>query len=78
MLVGGGRYYPPQAFQDQKWQGHSCLSDSSGPLFAIYLRIAEEQDQKRVEVLKRDTDQLLIFVSPCARYHRVITSTVRL
>lgn len=31
----------------------------------MYLRIADEEDRRRIEVLKGDTDQVLIFVSPC-------------
>ncbi len=31
----------------------------------MYLRVAKEQDQSTAELLKADTDQILIFVSPC-------------
>ncbi len=41
----------------------SHFGDSSGPLFAMYLRIADEQDRRRAELLRSDTDQILIFVS---------------
>jgi hypothetical protein len=29
----------------------------------MYLKIAEEQDKKKAEILRTDTDQLLVFVS---------------
>jgi hypothetical protein len=55
--------YPPA--QRQMSQGHSNFSDSSSPLFSMYLRVAKEEDQSTAELLKADTDQILIFVSPC-------------
>ncbi|KAH9963782.1 hypothetical protein BC827DRAFT_1266131 [Russula dissimulans] len=66
-----GHHYPPPSAQYQIWQ--SRFSDSSGPLFAMYLRIAEEQDQKRAERLKADTDQILIF---CGLFSAAVAALV--
>ena len=66
LIPVSGYHYPPPSAQYQMWQ--SSFSDSSGPLFAMYLRIVEEQDQKRVERLKADAEQILIFVSHSVSY----------
>jgi hypothetical protein len=46
-------------------QGASNLGDSSGPLFSIYSKAAEEEDNKMVERWQKDADGILFFVSPC-------------
>ena len=50
--------------QDQPFQGESNFGDSSGPLFSIYSRAAEDEDTKMVERWQKDADGILIFVSP--------------
>ena len=52
--------------QPQPSEGASSGSfgDSSGPLFSIYSKAAEEEDNKMVERWQRDADGILIFVSP--------------
>lgn len=62
-VVLGRNRYPTQFIRRRTSQG-SHFPDSSDRLFAMYLRIAEEEDQMRAELLKADTDQILIFVSP--------------
>jgi hypothetical protein len=62
--VIGSHHYMANAVQHQTSEGLSWLSDGAGPLFAMYVKIAEEQERKRVELLRGDTDQLLVFVSP--------------
>ena len=57
---GHGRCNLPQSAQDQI--SHS--SDTSIPLFALYLRGAEKADWKKSKDLKEDLDQIIIFVSP--------------
>jgi len=56
---------PRRPGQNRELQEEDRLSDCSRPLFSMYLRISEEQDEKRAKHLKEDTDQLLVFVSPC-------------
>lgn len=41
------------------------FGDSSGPLFSIYSKAAEEEDNKMVKRWQKDADGILIFVSPC-------------
>ena len=38
--------------------------DGSGPLFSLYLGMAEEEDRKMAESWKADADGILVFVSP--------------
>jgi len=49
--------------QNQPLQGESNFGDSSGPLFSIYSKAAEEEDNKMVERWQKDADGILIFVS---------------
>ena len=68
-----GLHYPPRSAPNQM----SHFSDSSVPLFTLYLRAAEGHDAKRLKLLKGDIDQILVFVSPCVGYpitHRLINS----
>ena len=43
--------------------GASSFGDSSGSLFSIYSKAAEEEDTKMVERWQKDADGILIFVS---------------
>jgi hypothetical protein len=38
--------------------------DSSGPLFSMYSKAAEEEDMKMIESWRKDANEILIFVSP--------------
>ena len=44
-------------------QGGSIFGDSSGPLFSLYSKIAEEEDDKVTDRWQKDADGILIFVS---------------
>ncbi|KAF8475253.1 hypothetical protein DFH94DRAFT_635656, partial [Russula ochroleuca] len=46
---------------NQASQGESSFGDSSGPLFSIYSKTAEEEDNKNAENWKNDADGILIF-----------------
>ena len=39
------------------------FGDSPGPLFSIYYKAAEEEDEKMVESWQKDAKDILIFVS---------------
>ena len=52
---------------NQPLQGESNFGDSSGPLFSIYSKAAEDEDNKMVERWQKDADGILIFVS-----HRIV------
>ena len=60
------RHGHPMTTTNQPLQGGSNLGDSSGPLFSIYSKAAEEEDKKMVEQWQKDAEGILIFVS-----HRV-------
>jgi hypothetical protein len=53
-----------QPVQDQTSQRLSHPSDTSITLFALYLQRAEKLDWAAFKLLKGDTDQILVFVSP--------------
>jgi hypothetical protein len=48
---------------NQPLQGESNFGDSSGPLFSIYSKAADDEDNKMVERWQKDADGILIFVS---------------
>ena len=56
----GGHQYPP--WSNQGLRGESNFVDSSGPIFSMYLEMAEEEDKKLAESWKADADGILIFV----------------
>jgi hypothetical protein len=62
--VVGGRLQSPT--QDQPSQAGSNFSDSSGPVFSLYSKMAVEEDDKMAERWKTNADGILIFVSLCA------------
>jgi hypothetical protein len=49
---------------NQALQGESNIGDSSGLLFSIYSKAAEDEDSKMVEQWQKDADGILFFVSP--------------
>ena len=56
--------YSKQSSQDNKSHGEPNFVDGSGPLFSMYLELAEEEDKKMAESWKADADATLVFVSP--------------
>ena len=56
---------PSQSAPKPSLQAESIFGDSSGPLFSMYSKAAEEEDNKMVERWQKDADGILIFVSPC-------------
>jgi hypothetical protein len=58
-----------QLTSKQQLQGESKSSDSSGPLFSMYSKAAEDEDKKLVERWHKDADGILIFVSPQTDRH---------
>lgn len=65
VIDASGQRYSLQFAPNQSSQGLSYSPDTSVPLFKLYLQTAENRDSKRLELLKGDTDQILVFVSPC-------------
>ena len=60
------RHEQPQSVQNQLLrppQRESNFGDSSGPLFSLYSKIAEEEDNKMTDRWQKDADGILIFVS---------------
>ena len=62
LRIVGGRQDPVTA-SNQPLQGESNFGDSSGPLFSIYSKAADDEDSKMVERWQKDADGILIFVS---------------
>jgi hypothetical protein len=56
------RLYPPLSVPNQASQGESGFVDSSGPIFSMYMGMAEEEDKKMAESWQADADGILIFV----------------
>ena len=64
----------PQSTPNQALQGEEVnFGDSSGPLFSIYSKATEDEDNKMVERWQKDADGILIFVSPCVANHTVLS-----
>ncbi|KAF8260511.1 hypothetical protein EI94DRAFT_900259 [Lactarius quietus] len=60
-LGADGDQYPPHPAPNRAFQGESSFVDSSGPMFSMYLEMAEEEDKKRAESWKADAEGILIF-----------------
>ena len=54
----------PHPAPNQPLQPESIFGDSSGPLFSMYSKAAEEEDNRMVDRWQKDADGILIFVSP--------------
>ncbi|KAI0247165.1 hypothetical protein BJV78DRAFT_1285746 [Lactifluus subvellereus] len=50
-----------QSTQNQMSQGQSNFSDGSGPLFNMYVKMAEEEDNKSADRWQKDADSILLF-----------------
>ena len=46
-------------------EGQSDYIDGSGPIFSMYLEMAEEEDKKMAESWKADAEGILVFVRLC-------------
>jgi len=57
----------PMTTPNQPLQEESNFGDSSGQLFSIYYKAAEDEDNKMVERWQKDADGILFFVSPHVR-----------
>ena len=64
--IEGGHGDHSQLTPNQPFQEESNFGDSSGPLFSIYSKAADDEDNKMAERWQKDADGILIFVS-----HRV-------
>ena len=64
MFITGGQRDNPPSTPNPPLQAESIFGDSSGSLFSIYTKAAEEEDNKMVERWQKDADGILIFVSP--------------
>jgi hypothetical protein len=69
--MADGHRNHPQSTPYQPLHGESNFGDSSGPLFSIYSKAAEDEDNKMVERWQKDADGILIFVSPRVDIHAV-------
>lgn len=70
--------YGPHTAQIHSSNGESTRSsDDSGPLFNMYLKVAEREDNKMATHWQDDSDAILIFVGPFVPIH-LRTSTKRI
>jgi hypothetical protein len=61
-----------QLTPNQPPQVESNFGDSSEPLFSMYTKAAQDEDNKMVERWQKDADGIIIFVSPCPAIHIVL------
>ena len=76
-LPPGDDQYPPRSPQNQAPKIESGFIDSSGPIFSMYLGMAEEEDEKTAESWKADAEGILVFVRfsplvPCFTLTRLL------
>jgi hypothetical protein len=66
-MIGGHPELTQSALNQpsQPPQGESNFGDGSGPLFSIYSKIAEEEDNRMIDRWQKDADGTLVFVSLC-------------
>ena len=67
MVVTGGHPDQPRSIRDPSLlssQEGSDDRDSSWPLYAMYSKIAQEEDNNDAERRQKDADGILVFVSP--------------
>lgn len=70
--IKGDKHDEPQSTLDQPAKAESMFSDSSGLLFSMYSKAAEDEDNKMVEGWQKDADGILIFVSQCVGIHIIL------
>jgi hypothetical protein len=71
--IGDDGQYPPQSARQNRAsqpEGQSDFIDGSGPIFSMYMEMAEEEDKKLAKSWKADADSILVFVrlyllAPC-------------
>ena len=61
-LIDADRQYTPLSAQNQTWRGGFDFVDSSGPIFSMYMEMADEEDKKLAESWKADAEGILVFV----------------
>ena len=59
----------PLSEQHQPSQGQPTFSDGSEPIFNMYVKMSQEEDNKRADRWKKDADGILIFVSSSCYLH---------
>ena len=76
IVIEGHRRQPEvaQAQLFQPYQGEPPFCDSSWPLYSMYSKFAQEEDDKIAERCQRYADGMLVFVSP-HEYFRVAAHT---
>ena len=62
LILGDDCQYPPLSAQNQRWRRGFDFVDSSGPIFSMYMEMAEEEDKKMAESWKADAEGILVFV----------------
>ena len=60
-----GHRYRPYAAEIHTSQEEPKFMDSSGPVFRMYLKKAEDEDNNITGSLQRDAEGIRLFVRPC-------------
>ena len=72
MAITDVNYDHSQSTPNQPPQVDLNFGDSSEPLFSMYTKTSEEEDNKMVETWQKDADGIVIFVRSCIGIHIVL------
>ena len=61
-LIGDYSQYVPLSVQNQTKERGFDFVDSSGPIFSMYMEMAEKEDKKMAESWQADAGDILVFV----------------
>jgi hypothetical protein len=59
----------PQSEQHQSSRGQPTFSDGAEPIFNMYVKMSQEEDNKMADRWQKDADGILIFVSSSCYLH---------
>jgi hypothetical protein len=76
-LVTAGNSNVPRSEQRQQSQGQPTLSDGADPIFNMYVKMSQEEDNKMADRWQKDADGILIFVSSSSYLHALESSDKR-
>ena len=69
-VIDGHRHLPRSGINEALSEEHD-FQDCSEPLFSMYLKFGEEEDNKMVERWQKDAKEILLFVSPVSPFMQI-------
>lgn len=69
IAIAHGHFNRRRSVSFQAPRGGLYFRDSSGLLFSMYSKLAEEEDNKMVDRWQKEAEGILIFVSACLGIH---------